>query len=109
MDKHMAEPLVSEPSLVEGWKLLLQNWKGINPQVLITFWSNWLKQEVKHYVLRYTNLVVSLGIRRTCHRSGRSLLFYQFIKRVVRQTNNFWGISLISTANKIYPTFFWPG
>jgi hypothetical protein len=25
MDKHMAEPLVSEPSLVEGWKLLLQN------------------------------------------------------------------------------------
>jgi hypothetical protein len=39
---------------------------------------------VKYYILRYTNLFVLYGIRRNCHSSGRNLLLYQFIKRVIR-------------------------
>jgi len=36
---HTAEPLV--PDLVLLWlKLLLKSWKGINYQVLMTFWQN---------------------------------------------------------------------
>jgi hypothetical protein len=41
---------------------------------------------VKHYILRYTDLFVVYGIRRNCHSSGRNLLLYQFIKKVIRLT-----------------------
>jgi hypothetical protein len=39
-------------------KLLLKSWKGVNHQVLIKFWQKWLKQEVKHYIQRITNLLI---------------------------------------------------
>jgi hypothetical protein len=67
-------------------KLLLESLKVINPQTLTIFRPNWSKQGVKHYVLRYTNLLVLYGIRRNCHSSGRDPLPYQFIKRVIRLT-----------------------
>jgi hypothetical protein len=56
---------------------------------------------MKHYVPRYTNLFVLYGIRRDYHSGGRNLLLYQFIKRMIRLTNNYRGISLLSTAYKI--------
>jgi hypothetical protein len=36
--------------------------------------------------MRYTNLLVLYGIRGNCHSSGRNLLFYQIIKRMIRST-----------------------
>jgi hypothetical protein len=79
MDIHMAEPLLPESGLLK-WKLLLESWKVVNPQVLIRFWPNWSKLGVKHYILRYTDLFVLYGIRRNCRSSGRNLLLYQFKK-----------------------------
>jgi hypothetical protein len=58
---------------------------------------------VKGYVLRYTNLFVLYGIQRNCHSSGRNLLLYQFIKRVIRSiVIIIEEISLLSTAYKIF-------
>jgi len=41
---------------------------------------------VKDYILRYIDLFVLCGIRKNCHSSGRKLLFYQFIERVIKLT-----------------------
>jgi hypothetical protein len=79
----------------------MESWEVINPQVLIRFQPNWSKLEVKHYVLRNTYLFVLYGMRRNYHSSGRNLSLYQFVKRVIKLTNNYRGISLLSTAYKI--------
>jgi hypothetical protein len=69
-----------------------------------------IKAGVKHYVLRYTDLFVVYGIRTNCHSSGRNLLLYQFIKRVIILI-----VIIIEESpsyqlpTKFYPTFFWPG
>jgi hypothetical protein len=67
---------VPETSLVE-LEIAIGKLKFRNPQ----FWSD---SGVKHYVLKCTDLFVLYGIRRNCHSSGRNLLLYQFIKRVIR-------------------------
>jgi hypothetical protein len=59
-------------------KFLLQSWKSINSQIVITFWQNWLKQEMKHYCLRSINSLILFRIRKNCLINGRSLLLYQF-------------------------------
>jgi hypothetical protein len=52
-------------------------------------------------------LITLLGIRKTCHSSGRNLLLYLFIKRVIRMT-----IVIIEEFHcyqlhtKFYPIFF---
>jgi hypothetical protein len=83
MDIHTAEPLVPEPSLVEV-EIATGKLKSYRSQVLIRFRQNRSKLGVKHYVLRYTDLFVLYGIRRNCHNSGRNLLLYRFIERVIR-------------------------
>jgi hypothetical protein len=91
-DVYMAEPLVPEPSLVEVEIAIgkLKSYKSPGTDQ---------SRGVKHYVLRYTNLLVVYGIRRNCHSSGRNLL-YQFIKRVIRLTVIILR-NLLSTAYKI--------
>jgi hypothetical protein len=59
---------------------------NINCLVLIIFQQNWTKQEVMNYILRFTNLLILLEIRKNCQSSGRNLLFYLFIRRVVKQS-----------------------
>jgi len=39
-------------------KLLLKSRQHITHQVMIKFWQDWSKQEVIHYVLRSTNLII---------------------------------------------------
>jgi hypothetical protein len=108
MDIHTAEPLVPEPSLVEVeiaiWKL-----KRYKSWVLIRFWLDWSKQEGKYYVLRYTNLFILYGIRRNSHSSGRTLLLYQFMNRVVRLIIIIEESPSYQLPTKFYPTLFWPG
>jgi hypothetical protein len=44
------------------------------------------KQEGKYYVLRSINSLITFGIRKNCLTRGRSLLFYQFMERVIKPT-----------------------
>jgi hypothetical protein len=86
-DIQTAEPLVPEPSLVEVEIAIgkFKSYKSLDidqiPAELIKVGGG-----VKSYVLKYTNLFVLYGIRRNCQSSGRNLLLYQFIKRVIRLT-----------------------
>jgi hypothetical protein len=97
-DIHTAEPLVLEPSLVEV-EIAIGKLKSYK-----------CPTRVKRYVLRYANLFVVYGIRRNCHSSGRNLLLYQLIKRVIRLN-----VIIIEESpsyhlpTKFYPTFFWLG
>jgi hypothetical protein len=50
---------------------------------------------------RSTNSLILFGIRKNCLISGRSLLLYQFTKRVIKLNNNYHGISLLSASYKI--------
>jgi hypothetical protein len=71
--------------------------KSINHQVVIKFQQNRFKQEAKYYCLQPTSLVL-FGIRKNFLIS-RSLLLYQFTKRVTKiDCNNYCGISLLSTS-----------
>jgi hypothetical protein len=82
-DIHMAEPLVPAPSLVEVGIPIgkLKSCKSAGTdQIQVELFN----AGVKHYILRYTNLFVLYGIRRNCLSSGRNLLLYQFVKRMIR-------------------------
>jgi hypothetical protein len=108
-DIHTAEPLVPEPSLVEVEIVIgkLKSYKSPGTDQIL---AELIKQEVKHYIQRYTDLFVLYGIRRNYHSSGRNLLLYQFIKRVIRLI-----VIIIEESpsyqlpTKFYHTFFWPG
>jgi hypothetical protein len=78
-----AEPLVSEPSLVEV-EIAIGKLKIYEFPCTDQIPTELIKAGVKYYILRYTDLFVVYGKRRNCHRSGMNLLLYQFIKRVVR-------------------------
>jgi hypothetical protein len=45
-----------------------------------------IKQEVMHYVLRSTYLLILFVIRKSCHSGGRNLLLYLFMERVIELT-----------------------
>jgi len=71
-------------NLVLLWfKSLLKSWKVTNHQVLIKFRQNRSKQEVRHYVLISINLLTLFGIWKNFHNTGRNLLLYLFVKRLV--------------------------
>jgi hypothetical protein len=71
-------------SFVLKWKLLLQNRKSINDQVVIKFRQNWFKQEAKYYCQRSTNTLILFGIRRNCLINGGIQLLYQSTRRVIK-------------------------
>jgi len=50
--------------LLTRLKLLLKSWKHTKHQVLIKFREKWPNQEVTHYVLRSTNLLILLQIKK---------------------------------------------
>jgi len=47
------------------------------------FWQNSSKQEVIHYVLKSTHLIIPFGIRNNYHSRERNLLLYLFLKNVI--------------------------
>jgi hypothetical protein len=83
MDVHTAEPLVPEPSLIEVEIAIgkLKSYKSTGTDQIL---AEMIKAGVKLYILRYKDLFILYGIKRNCHSSGRNLLLYQFIKRVIR-------------------------
>jgi prolipoprotein diacylglyceryltransferase len=109
MDIHTAEPLVPEPSIIEMHTAIgkLKSYKSSGTDQIP---AKLMKAggETLYFVI--TDLFVLHGIRRNCHRSGRNLLLYQFIKRGMRL------IAIIieespsyQLPTKFYLTFFWSG
>jgi hypothetical protein len=87
--------------VISRLKLLFQRLKNINRQVVIKFRQSGFKQGVKSYLSAIHKLINSVWIRKNCLINGRSLLLYQFTKRVTKLTNNYRGISLLSTSYKM--------
>jgi hypothetical protein len=109
MDMHTAEPLVPEPSLVEV-EIAIGKMKSYKSPGTDQLPVELIKTGGETYVLRHRNLFVLYGIRRNCHSSGRNLLLYQFIKRVIGLTVIIIEESLLyQVPTKFYPPFFWPG
>jgi hypothetical protein len=52
-------------------------------------------------VLKSTYLLIMFGIRKNCNSSGRIVLLYLLIKRVLKLTSNYRGISLLPASYKI--------
>jgi hypothetical protein len=65
---------------------LLKSGKDLSHRDLIKFRQNWTKQDIMHFVLRSTNLLIMFGIRKNSHSSGRSQSLYFFIKRTIKLT-----------------------
>jgi hypothetical protein len=63
-------------------KVQFESWKGTHHQVLIKFLQNWYKQEV---VLKSSEIYTH-GTVKNCHSSGKNLLLYLFMKRVIKLT-----------------------
>ena len=68
-----------------------------------------LKQEVGLFILRSISLLIPFGIRRNCLSSGRSRPLYLFIRRIIKQTSNYWGVSLLSATYRILSSIFLSG
>jgi hypothetical protein len=62
--------------------------------------QNWLRQRVKQFVVRSTNLLFVFGIKRNCLRSGGSRSLYPSIRRAIKQAVVISGVSLLQ-----YPAF----
>jgi hypothetical protein len=109
MDIHMARPLVPEPSLVEV-EIAIGKLKSYKSPGTDQIPAELIKARGEKLCSEIQNLRVLYGIRRNCCSSGRNLLLYQFIKRVIRLI-----IIIIEESpsyqlpTKSYPPFSWPG
>jgi prolipoprotein diacylglyceryltransferase len=108
MDIHTAEQSVPEPSLVEV-EIVIGKLKSYKSPGTDNIPAELIKAGGETLCFEICKLVI-YGIMRNCHSSGRNLLLYQFIKRVIRLT-----VIIIEEPlsyqlpTKFYPTFFWPG
>jgi hypothetical protein len=88
-------------------RLMLKSWKDMKLQVSMKFHKNCSKWEIKHSILRSTNLIILLGIRKNCKSSGHNILLYLYIRRVVK-----WTTVIVEECNccqlhtKFYQKFF---
>jgi hypothetical protein len=106
MDICTVEPLVPEPSLVEA-EIAIEKLKRYKSPGTDQILSKLIKAEGET-LCSEINLFFLYGIRRICHNSGRNLLLYQFMKRVIR-------IIFIEESpsyqlpRKFCPIFLWQG
>jgi len=82
-------------------KEVLKIWKDINRQVSLKFRQNWFEQEVIHYVLISTNLLILFGIRKKYHSTGRNLLLHVFMERVIKLTEIIKNITVINYIQSV--------
>jgi len=81
---HIAKPLVHKHNSFEA-KTATKKLKWYKSPGT-DHWQNWSKQQVMHYVLISTNLLILYGLRKNCHCSGRNVLLYLLIERVIKLT-----------------------
>jgi hypothetical protein len=85
MDIHTAEPLVPESSLVEV-EIAIGKLKTYKSPGSDQISAELFKAGGEILCSQIHEFFVLYGIRRNCHSSGRNLLLYLFIKRVIRLT-----------------------
>jgi hypothetical protein len=85
VEVHTAEPLEPVPSNFEV-EIAIAKLKRYKSPRSKQIPAELLKQEVKHYGLRSINSLILFGIRKNFLISGRSLLLYQFTRRVIKMT-----------------------
>jgi Reverse transcriptase (RNA-dependent DNA polymerase). len=54
-----------------------------------------------NYTRKYMNSLYSFGTMKNCHKNGNNSLLFILIRKVLELTNNYRGISLLSTSHKI--------
>jgi hypothetical protein len=108
---HTAEPLVPEPSPFEVEiaiaKLKKYKLPGSNqiPAELIQGGG-----EIRYYGLRSINSLILFGVRKNCRINGRSLLLYQFARRVIKlSVAIIEGYRCYQLHTKFYPISFSQG
>jgi hypothetical protein len=103
---HTAESLVPEPSSSEV-EIAIEKLKKYKSPGTGQIPAELIQAEGIHYALRSTNLLIVFRIRKNCQSSGRNLLLYLFIRRVIKRT-----VVIIEEYHcyqlrtKSYPTFF---
>jgi hypothetical protein len=63
-------------------RLPLKSQEIINRRMSVVLWQNWFDQEVKLYILRYTNILILVGMTKNFSSSRRSPLFHLFMRVV---------------------------
>jgi len=81
-ERHTAEPLVPKPSAFEVEMAMEKPKRHISPDMNPAP-AELIKAGLGHFSLRSINLLILLGIRRNCLRSGRSRTLYLFIRKVI--------------------------
>jgi hypothetical protein len=105
-ETHTAEPLVPVPSSSEV-EIAIEKLKMYKSPGTDQIPAELIQAGGIHYVLRSTNLLILIGIRKNFQNSGRNLLLYLFIRRVIKRT-----VVIIEEYHcyqlhtKSYPTFF---
>jgi hypothetical protein len=109
MDIHTGEPLVPEPSLVEV-EIAIGKLKSYKSPGTDQIPAEFIKAGGEILYSEIHRLIRSIRNKENRHSSGRNLLLYQFIKRVIRLT-----VIIIEESpsyqlpTTFYPTIFWPG
>jgi hypothetical protein len=100
------EPLVPEPSSYEV-EIAIEKFKRYKSPGIDQILAELIQAGGIHSVLRSTNLLIVFGTRKNCQSSGRNLLLYLFIRRVIKRT-----VVIIEEYHcyqlhtKSYPAFF---
>jgi hypothetical protein len=109
MDIHTAEPLIPEPSLVEVEIAIgkLKSYKSLGtdqiPAELIKAGGETLHSEINR-------IICSIWNKEELPQEWKESIIVPIYKKGDKtDCNNYQGISLLPTAYKVYPTFFWLG
>jgi hypothetical protein len=89
MDIHVAEPLVTKPSLVEVEIVIgkLNTYKSLGTDQIL---AKLIKEGGETLCSEINNFFFLYGLRRNCHSGGRNILLYKFIKRVIKIDCNYY-------------------
>jgi len=79
-EMHIAEPRVSESNVFEG-EMAVEKLKSHKSQGTEQIPSEFIKAGVRHFALKFINLLILFGVRRNCQKSGRSQSVYLSIRR----------------------------
>jgi hypothetical protein len=103
---HTTEPLVYQPNPSEV-EIAIENLERYKLPTIYQIPVQLIQAGTKHHILSFTNLLILFGIRKNCHGSGRNLLLYVFVKRVVKLTIVILeGYHYYQLNTKFYPSFF---
>jgi hypothetical protein len=97
---HTNEAFVPEPSSLEV-KIDIERMKGYtrkSPGKVIGTGGDILLSGIH-------NLILPFGVRNNCHRSGKKLLLYLCVKRVITDCRNYTEMSLLPTTYAFLSTF----